>query len=69
MVEQVPRRLRRSAKGHSEVASMRAAISMQRFEGGLAATTAGAACFFPACYPSPAENGDDEELAVAVFRG
>jgi hypothetical protein len=31
-------------------------------EGGpTAAMTAGAACFFPACYPSPTENGDDEE--------
>jgi hypothetical protein len=31
-------------------------------EGGpIATTTAGAACFFPACYPSPAGNGDDEE--------
>jgi hypothetical protein len=30
MVEQVPCRLRRSAKGRSEVASMRAAISMWR---------------------------------------
>jgi hypothetical protein len=30
-------------------------------EGGPVATTAGAACFFPACYPSPAANGDDEE--------
>jgi hypothetical protein len=30
MVEQVPRRLRRSAKGRSEVALTRAAISMRR---------------------------------------
>jgi hypothetical protein len=30
MVEQVTRRLQRSAKGHSEVAPTRAAISMQR---------------------------------------
>jgi hypothetical protein len=28
-----------------------------------------AACFFPACYPSPAGNGDDEEYAVAAFAG
>jgi hypothetical protein len=69
MVEQVLRRLRRLAKGLSEVALTRATISMRRFEGGPAATTASAACFFPACYPSPAGNGDDEELAVAVFRG
>jgi hypothetical protein len=32
-------------------------------------TTAGAACFFPACYQSPTGNGDDEEFAVAVFAG
>jgi hypothetical protein len=39
-------------------------------EGGpAAAMTAGAACFFPACYPSPAENGDNVELAVAIFHG
>jgi hypothetical protein len=31
--------------------------------------TAGAACFFPAFYPSLAENGNDEEYAVAVFHG
>jgi hypothetical protein len=62
MVEQVPRRLRRSAKGRSEVAPTRAAISIGGLEGGLAvAMTAGAVCFFPACYPSPAENGNDEE--------
>jgi hypothetical protein len=31
-------------------------------EGGPAeAMTAGAACFFLTCYPSPAGNGDDEE--------
>jgi hypothetical protein len=30
-------------------------------EGGLAATTAGATYFFPACYPSLAGNGDNEE--------
>jgi hypothetical protein len=30
MVEQVPRRLQRSAKGRSEVAPLRAAISMRR---------------------------------------
>jgi hypothetical protein len=30
-------------------------------EGGPIATTAGAAYFFPACYSSPAGNGDDEE--------
>jgi hypothetical protein len=31
-------------------------------EGGpAAAMMVGATCFFPACYPSPAGNGDDEE--------
>jgi hypothetical protein len=31
-------------------------------EGGpAAAMTAGVVCFFPARYPSPARNGDDEE--------
>jgi hypothetical protein len=30
-------------------------------------TTTSAACFFPACYSSPAENGDDEEKAVVGF--
>jgi hypothetical protein len=30
-------------------------------EGGPTATTASAACFFPACYPSSTGNGQDEE--------
>jgi hypothetical protein len=34
-----------------------------------AATTVGATCFFPACSSSPAENGEDDEKAVAIFRG
>jgi hypothetical protein len=33
MVEQVPRRLRRSAKGRSEIALTRATISMRRSSG------------------------------------
>jgi hypothetical protein len=61
MVEQVPRRLRRSAKGHSEVTPRTLQSQCGGLEGGPAATTAGAACFFPACYSSPVRNGDDEE--------
>jgi hypothetical protein len=34
---------------------------------GPAATTAGVASFFPACYSSSGRNGDDEEYAVVVF--
>jgi hypothetical protein len=61
MVEQVPHRLRRLAKGRFEVAPTRAAISGGGLEGGPTAMTAGAACFFPTCYSSPFGNGDDEE--------
>jgi hypothetical protein len=32
-------------------------------------TTAGASCFFPACYPSPAGNGDDEGRQLLFFAG
>jgi hypothetical protein len=37
--------------------------------GPAATTTAGAACFFPACYLSPPGNDDDEEYGVAIFAG
>jgi hypothetical protein len=42
--------------------------SHRGLEGGPAATMAGAACFFPACYSFPVGNGGDEEYALAVFR-
>jgi hypothetical protein len=55
---------------HSKECSVRGGVPHRRapqsqcggLEGGpIVVMTASAACFFPACYPSPAGNGDDEE--------